>query len=184
MDHIQRYTKQRLRFRPFRSELMLTNLLSAFPLAFSLLKSLGQSFRLLVTALAVVIALWIGAIHDRAASHTVSSASNTPSIHLVGRLTMNLSPEQQLLFEEKTKALAAITRASEDIIFYSCNRDIEKAGTYVFDEAWPTERDLEKHLKTLYFLSWWEWVKPYITQDIELNIASLDAFHHLGTSKN
>lgn len=179
MDSNRDYMNQRLRFRPFRSVLMLTNLLSAFRLAFCLLKSLGRSFGPLVTALAVVLVLSLGAIHDRAASHTISSATNKESIHLVGRLAMNLSPEQQLLFENKTIALAAITRASDDVISYSCNRDIEKAGIYVFDEIWPSQRALEKHLKTDHFLSWWEWVKPYVAYDMKIEIASLDDFHQL-----
>ena len=179
MDSSQDHMKQRLRFRPFRSVLMLTNLLSAFRLAFSLLKSFGRSFGPLVTALTVVIVLSLGATHDRAASQTISSAINKESIHLVGRLAMNLSPEQQRLFENKTIALAAITRASYDVISYSCNRDIEKAGIYVFDEIWPSQRALEKHLKSDSFLSWWEWVKPNLASDLKIEIASVDDFHQL-----
>ena len=92
---------------------------------------------------------------------------------------MNLSPEQQRLFENKTIALAAITRASDDVISISCNRDIEKAGIYVFDEIWPSQRALEKHLKTDHFLSWWEWVKPNLASDLKIEIASVDDFHQL-----
>lgn len=108
-----------------------------------------------------------------------TQANSGQSIHVVGRLAMNLSAPQLRQFEQKTVALATISRAEDGVIAYSCNRDIETAGTYVFDEIWPSQMALEDHLKTDHFRAWWDWVEPHLARELDVEVAFLDAFHRL-----
>jgi quinol monooxygenase YgiN len=101
------------------------------------------------------------------------------SIHVVGRLVMNLTPEQENEFETRTLGLAKITRDKDPVTSYSCNRDIEHPGTYVFDEIWPSQQSLEDHLNTPHFFAWWDWVKPHLANDLDVEVASTEAFHTL-----
>ena len=105
--------------------------------------------------------------------------AGTEIIHVVGRLEMNLTVAQENEFEKKTLELAKITRDSDFVTSYSANRDIEHPGTYVFDEVWPSQQALEDHLSSPHFLAWWEWVKPHLAHDLDVEVASTDAFHSL-----
>lgn len=136
------------------------------------------------SAVLLVLLLFTGAPHvfasEVSSDHSAASLGNTPGqIHVVGRLAMSLTPEQERLFEQKTIDLASISRKKDSVIAYSCNRDIEEAGTYVFDEIWPSQMALEDHLKTSHFLTWWDWVQPHLAHDLSVQIAPLDAFHSL-----
>ena len=105
--------------------------------------------------------------------------AGTESIHVVGRLVMNLTLDQENEFEKKTLELAKITRNRDPVASYSSNRDIEHPGTYVFDEIWPSQQALVDHLNTPHFLAWWDWVKPHLSHDLDVQIAPTDAFHSL-----
>lgn len=100
-------------------------------------------------------------------------------IHVVGRLEMTLTADQQRVFEQKTVELAAISRKKDSVITYSCNKDIESPGVYVFDEQWPSQKALEDHLNTTHFLAWWDWVQPHLASDLVVEVAPSDAFHAL-----
>lgn len=126
---------------------------------------------------ALAIACWGSPL----TADTVWAAQDPSSapIQVVGRLDLKLSAEEQQSFEQATLDLAAVTRSKDSVIIYSCNRDIEHPGSYVFVEAWPSQAALEAHLKTDHFLRWWEGVKPYLAQALDVEVAPLDAFHPL-----
>lgn len=137
---------------------------------------------LVVVMLVAVPKAWATGDHTTAAiAPTTDDAQPAMAdrIHLVGRLTMNLTPQEQRKFEQMTVTLAAISRAEDAVIAYSCNRDIEEAGTYVFDEIWPSQTALEAHFQTDHFMAWWDWVQPHLARSLDVEVALLSAFHSL-----
>lgn len=110
---------------------------------------------------------------------SAAQVSSPAPIQVVGRLDLKLTPQEQIAFEQATLDLASVTRAKDAVTVYSCNRDIEHPGSYVFVEAWPSQAALEAHLQTDHFLSWWEGVKPHLAHELDVEVAPLDAFHPL-----
>lgn len=176
-----------LRPAPVPRSLAMSFLSPALSSVFSWLRRLSASL-LLCSLLGLL--LWLAApqeawaASDQATGVAGSEVRGSPQplsgpIHVVGRLSLNLSPEQQRVFEQKTIALAAITRSKDAVSAYSCNRDIEEDGLYLFDEIWPSQQALEDHLKTDHFLAWWDWVQPHLAQDLDVELASLASFHRL-----
>jgi quinol monooxygenase YgiN len=127
--------------------------------------------------LGLSLACWACLVSPAVALAALDS-SPTP-IQVVGRLDLTLTPEEQTAFEQATLDLADITRARDLVTFYSCNRDIEHPGSYVFVEAWPSQAALEAHLQTEHFLAWWEGVKPHLAHPLDVEVAPLEAFHPL-----
>jgi quinol monooxygenase YgiN len=137
---------------------------------------------LVVVMLVAVPQAWAAGEHTTAAITATANDAQpamADGIHLVGRLAMNLTPKEQREFEQKTVALAAVSRAEDGVIAYSCNRDIEEAGTYVFDEIWPSQKALDAHLQTDHFMTWWRWVEPHLARDLDVEVALLSAFYGL-----
>ncbi|MCP9775919.1 antibiotic biosynthesis monooxygenase [Cyanobium sp. HWJ4-Hawea] len=124
--------------------------------------------RLLALAVVLVMGLW---------GVQPSLAASNEQVRVVGRLPMQLSTTERQEFEHQTMDLAKITRAEDGVIQYSCNADIEKPGTYVFDEIWPSEQALNDHLNTDHFKQWWAWVEPHLNGDLVINIADTRQFH-------
>jgi len=135
------------------------------------------SFRRSVVALAFVLACCACVLFPSVALAAQSSSSDP--IQVVGHLDLKLTAQEQEAFERATLDLAKVTRAKDSVTFYSCNRDIEHPGSYVFVEVWPTQAALEAHLQTEHFLSWWEGVKPHLAHELDVEVAPLDAFHPL-----
>lgn len=126
-------------------------------------------------SLAMVIALLLA---QPAASLAAQPITNTGEpIRVVGRLPMQLNPSEREDFERRTLALAKTTRAKDPVTSYSCNADIEHAGTYVFVEVWPSEQALHDHLQTSHFKDWWAWVEPHLSGELVINAAPTDAFY-------
>ena len=144
--------------------------------ASSLRRLLGLQKSLIASAL--LLACCVGLVVPSVALAAQSAPSAAP-IQVVGRLDLKLTPQEQAAFEQATLDLAEVTRAKDAVTFYSCNRDIEHPGSYVFVEAWPTQAALEAHLQTDHFLAWWEGVKPHLAHELDVEVAPLEAFHPL-----
>lgn len=126
-------------------------------------------------SLAVLMSVF-GIVHPPPVSATTAVGGE---VRVVGRLPLKLDAEQHIEFIAKTKELAQLTRAKDDVITYSCNSDIEASDTYVFEEVWPSEQALKSHLQTDHFIAWWSWVQPHLSGDLVINVASLADFHDL-----
>jgi len=100
-------------------------------------------------------------------------------VRVVGRLPLQLTPEEQREFEQKTLELASITRRKDHVTIFSCNSDIEHPGLYVFDEIWPSESTLQAHLATPHFQAWWAWVEPHLAGELVIGVSPTEAFHIL-----
>ena len=124
----------------------------------------------------VVLVLVLGMIHPLAAWAATDDRSE---IRVVGRLPLELNAKQHDEFIVKTKELARMTRANDNLVSYSCNSDIEIPNTYVFEEVWPSEEALRAHLETDHFSSWWAWVEPHLSGELVINVASIQDFHEL-----
>jgi quinol monooxygenase YgiN len=156
---------------------------------FSMIQSLYLSSLHLIATLLLVVFMLLAVPQAWAAGDPTTAAIPTTAndaqpamadrIHVVGRLAMNLTPQEKREFEQKTVALAAISRTEDAVIAYSCNRDIEDPGTYVFDEIWPSQVALEAHLQTDHFKAWWDWVQPHLARELDVEVALLSAFHRL-----
>ncbi len=124
--------------------------------------------------LAGVLLLVIGIA---AAQPALVASAQTEEVRVVGRLPLQLSGADREEFERITLALAKVTRVKDAVTSYSCNADIEKPGTYVFDEIWPSEQALRDHLSTEHFKDWWAWVEPHLSGDLVIKVAPTEAFH-------
>lgn len=127
-------------------------------------------------ALLLCLFVWLGVAAPGSAAPAVADG---PEVRVVGRLPLTLTVEQQQEFEQKTLALAKITRQKDHVTSYSCNNDIEHPGVYVFDEIWPSEAALQAHLSTDHFKAWWKWVEPHLSGDLVIGVSPTDAFHTL-----
>jgi quinol monooxygenase YgiN len=107
------------------------------------------------------------------------AATDGPEVRVLGRLPLNLTATERQEFEQKTLALAEITRANDHVTSYSCNADIEHPGVYVFDEIWPSEATLQAHLETDHFKAWWQWVQPHLDGNLVIGVSPTDNFHTL-----
>lgn len=107
-----------------------------------------------------------------------ADSTQADEVHVVGRLPMQLNTSERAEFEQKTLALAKVTRQQDAVTSYSCNADIEHPGTYVFDEIWPSEQALKDHLATDHFKAWWDWVQPHLSGDLVIKVAPTADFHN------
>ena len=108
-----------------------------------------------------------------------AATSSMEDVRVLGRLPLQMSNSERIEFIKKTKALANITRQKDDVVSYSFNEDMENPGIYLFDEIWPSENALDKHLATNHFKAWWAWVEPHLSGDLVIKAASLQSFHQL-----
>lgn len=92
-------------------------------------------------------------------------------------MSLNLNDQEQRDFEQLTLDLAGVTRQKDRVRSYSCNRDIEHPGTYVFDEVWPSEQALTDHLATEHFKAWWRWVEPHLDGSLAIGVSATESFH-------
>jgi len=104
-------------------------------------------------------------------------STQAEEVRVVGRLPLKLSPAERDEFQRRTLDLAKVTRDQDAVTSYSCNADIEQAGTYVFDEIWPSEQALKDHLATDHFKAWWDWVEPHLNGDLVIKVAPTKDFH-------
>lgn len=130
----------------------------------------------LLLASVMVLIVGMANVHPALAA---DGGGQTEEIRVVGRLPLKLSPSEQNEFVERTLALAKVTRQKDGVTSYSCNADIEKPGTYVFDEIWPSEQALNEHLATAHFNAWWEWVEPHLNGELVIKVAPTSDFHTL-----
>jgi quinol monooxygenase YgiN len=131
----------------------------------------SRKIRALVAALLALI-IGFGFVQP-----TMAATNQAEEVRVVGRLPMQLTDSEQTEFEQKTLALAKVTRAKDAVTSYSCNADIEHPGTYVFDEIWPSEQALKDHLATDHFKAWWDWVEPHLSGDLVIKVAPTADFH-------
>ena len=109
-----------------------------------------------------------------------SAASPTdPRIRVIGRLPLSLTAEERVEFERRSAQLAAVTRQQDQVISYSCNADIEVAGTYLFDEIWPSFQVFAAHLQTAHFNDWWAWVEPKLDGSLEIDYVAVTALERM-----
>lgn len=130
-----------------------------------------QAWSAVVLSLLLVLVTWLGA--------PALAAADGPEVRVLGSLPLALTPLERQEFEQKTLALAEITRTQDHVIHYSCNADIEHAGVYVFDEIWPSEAALQAHLETEHFKAWWQWVQPHLNGNLVIGVSPTDSFHTL-----
>jgi len=129
--------------------------------------------------LAVCVAVLALALPADAASLGARPIQGTegPEVRVLGRISLKLNAEEQREFEELTVDLAGATRQKDRVTSYSCNRDIEHPGTYVFDEVWPSEQALTDHLATEHFKAWWQWVEPHLDGSLAIGVSATQSFH-------
>jgi len=106
-----------------------------------------------------------------------TQATEGPEVRVIGRMSLNLNNQEQREFEQLTLDLAGVTRQKDRVTSYSCNRDIEHPGTYVFDEVWPSEQALTDHLETEHFKAWWKWVEPHLDGSLAIGVSATESFH-------
>ena len=134
--------------------------------------------RALQLLLATLLFLVVG-VADVSPTFAADASRPVQEVRVVGRLPLKLTPAERQEFERKTLALAEVTRKNDAVTAYSCNADIEHAGTYVFDEIWPSEQALNDHLATDHFKAWWDWVEPHLNGELVINVAPTSDFHTL-----
>jgi len=128
----------------------------------------------LVMAILMLVAISVANIQPALAADRSTQAEE---VRVVGRLPLKLSPAERDEFQRRTLDLAKVTRDQDAVTSYSCNADIEQAGTYVFDEIWPSEQALKDHLATDHFKAWWDWVEPHLNGDLVIKVAPTKDFH-------
>lgn len=139
---------------------------------FTILKQFGLQILL-------VICLLLAPLSPAFASSSLDSAASE-AIHVVGRLPLQMTPAEQKDFLQRTLALAAVTRQQDQVVFYSCNEDVEHPEIFVFDEIWPSQAVFEAHLAAPHFQEWWSWVEPHLAGELQIEVAPVSSFHLQG----
>lgn len=128
-------------------------------------------------ALCVAVLALAVPVHAASLGSSPSGATEGPEVRVIGRMSLNLNDQEQREFEQLTLDLAGVTRQQDRVTSYSCNRDIEHPGTYVFDEVWPSEQALTDHLATEHFKAWWRWVEPHLDGSLAIGVSATESFH-------
>jgi len=101
-------------------------------------------------------------IYARASEAGNGSVASGEAIHVVGRMTVSLSQQERIDFEQLTQILFKSTTELDRPTLYTCNENINAPGTFVWDEVWSSKEALDKHLASDHFKSWWSWVEPHL----------------------
>ena len=137
-----------------------------------------RRLRACVALTACLVTLVLAApVHAASLGSNPSQATEGPEVRVIGRMSLNLNDQEQRDFEQLTLDLAGVTRQKDRVTSYSCNRDIEHPGTYVFDEVWPSEQALTDHLSTEHFKAWWRWVEPHLDGSLAIGVSATESFH-------
>lgn len=123
----------------------------------------------------LAICLLLAPAHVALADATLDAA-DPDAIHVVGRLSLNITPAEHKDFLHRTLDLATVTRQGDHVVFYSCNEDVEHPDTFVFDEIWPSRDVFEAHLATPHFQEWWSWVEPHLAGELQIEVAPVSSF--------
>ena len=111
------------------------------------------------------------------ASNHVLNSSNESSdqpIHVVGRVTLIIPDEMKTEYNMRTAELFEKTKVIDNPILYTCNQDVNSAGTYVWDEEWKSYEALEIHLNSKHFTDWWNWSKQYLEGELDVKYVEVD----------
>ena len=90
-------------------------------------------------------------------------------IHVIGRMSVTLDQEQRDEFNQLTHVLFEETIKIDQPTLYTCNEDINEPGTFVWDEIWSSKTELDKHLSSDHFKTWWSWVEPHLSGSLQVD---------------
>jgi quinol monooxygenase YgiN len=96
---------------------------------------------------------------------TPGIADSSQPIHVIGRMSVTLDQAERAEFDHLTHILFEQTIQNDQSILYTCNEDINSAGTFVWDEVWRSKSSFDAHLSSDHFKSWWSWVEPHLSGD-------------------
>jgi quinol monooxygenase YgiN len=102
------------------------------------------------------------------ASTQQSPVDPSGSIHVIGRMSVTLDQVERAEFNRLTHILFEKTTQLDRPTLYSCNEDINSSGTFVWDEIWSSKAELDKHLASDHFKSWWSWVEPHLSGALQV----------------
>ena len=89
-------------------------------------------------------------------------------IHVIGRMSVALDQAERIEFDHLTRLLFEQTMQYDQPTLYTCNEDINASGTFVWDEIWSSKTALDSHLSSSHFKTWWSWVEPRLSGDLQV----------------
>ena len=89
-------------------------------------------------------------------------------IHVIGRMSVTLDQAERIEFDHLTRLLFEQTKQYDQPKLYTCNEDINASGTFVWDEIWSSKTALDSHLSSSHFKTWWSWVEPHLSGDLQV----------------
>ena len=89
-------------------------------------------------------------------------------IHVIGTMSVMLNPTDRVKFDHLTQILFNRTTEIDRPTVYTCNEDINAPGSFVWNEIWASKAELDKHLASDHFKSWWSWVEPHLSARLQV----------------
>lgn len=116
----------------------------------------------------VLCGLIIGLMSLTFASAQTLTAPAPQPIHVVGRMEVSLDPMERAEYDSLTQTLFKQTLQLDRPTLYTCNEDVNAPGTFVWDEIWSSKNALDNHLASAHFKTWWTWVKPHLSDPLQV----------------
>ncbi|WP_313549816.1 putative quinol monooxygenase [Pseudomonas sp.] len=89
-------------------------------------------------------------------------------ISVIASIQTRSEHEQEVV--EAIRACISLSEAEEGCLLYSCHKDINISGRFVFIERWASKDALDRHVQTVHFLKMIKAIEPLLVKGFDVSI--------------